>query len=208
MNKTLWRERNSSINVSCTSVGLCGFPGGADNLPTNLCWDFILENTWIRYKNLNWLYSWIWKTINSTTHIYIYLDIYMYIYWFPGGWFQIFFIFTANLGEDEHFDWLIFLNWVGSTTNYIFFDLRDWWWLRDCYVFEVSFVPTTNNLVWKRWENSRKVQFGEVVILMKTSCFGLRYFTSYFFNWNDGRWIVNYVIWWLVNPPTPNVHPW
>ena len=33
-------------------------------------------------------------------------------------WFQIFFIFTPNLGEMIQFDLRIFFKWVGSTTNY------------------------------------------------------------------------------------------
>ena len=38
-------------------------------------------------------------------------------------WFQIFFIFIPNLGEDDPI-WLLFFKWVGSTTNQ--FDIGTW----------------------------------------------------------------------------------
>ncbi len=46
--------------------------------------------------------------------------------WFPRCWFQIFFIFTPNLGRDSHFDLRIFFRWVGETTTKPVTRVRSW----------------------------------------------------------------------------------
>ena len=50
----------------------------------------------------------------SFIYIYTYCLIYIYTRW----WFQIFFIFTPKIGEDEPILTSIFFKGVGSTTNY------------------------------------------------------------------------------------------
>ena len=63
-------------------------------------------------------------------------------------WFQICFIFTPNPGEMIQFDDMIFLNWIGSTTNSIYLEvfqlLMDFWGM----VGLPHFFPPTS---WPGW---------------------------------------------------------